>query len=47
MSVKYSIGSAPGHARESKPVSLDSAWPEPAISEKNFREKWPVAKLPK
>ncbi len=39
-------GSAPGHDRTLRPVSLEPAWPEVETFEKNFPEKWPVTKLP-
>jgi hypothetical protein len=42
--VWHSIGSAPGRDTDLRPVSLEPAWPEPAILGKNFPEKWPVAK---
>ncbi len=42
--VWHSIGSAPGRETDLRPVSLEPAWPEPAILGKNFPEKWPVAK---
>jgi len=37
---------APGHYTYLKPVSLKPAWPEPAIFEKKFAEKWSVGELP-
>jgi hypothetical protein len=42
--VWHSIGSAPGHDKNSRMVSLEPSGPESAIFEKNFPEKWPVAK---
>jgi hypothetical protein len=45
--VWHSIDSAPGLDTDLRPVSLEPAWPEPALLGKNFPEKWPVAKLPK
>ncbi len=44
--VWQSIGSAPGHDRVLRPVSLEPLWPKVETFEKNFLEKWPVAKLP-
>ncbi len=44
MCVWHSIGSAPGHDTDLRPVSLEPAWPEPANLRKKFPEKWPVAK---
>ncbi len=44
--VWHSIGSAPGHDTNLRPVSLEPSGPEPAIFKKYFPEKWPVAKLP-
>jgi hypothetical protein len=41
------IGSAPGHHRNMRPVSIEPEWPEVETFGKNFPEKWPVAKLPK
>jgi len=47
LSVWPLIDSAPGHDRMLRLVSLEPASPEPVILEKNFSEKWTVAKLPK
>jgi hypothetical protein len=43
--VWHSIGSAPRRDTNLRMVSLEPSGPEPAIFEKNFPEKWPVAKL--
>jgi hypothetical protein len=42
--VWHSIGSAPGRDTNLRMVSSEPSRPEPAIFEKNFPEKWPVAK---
>jgi hypothetical protein len=42
--VWHSIGLAPGRDTNLRMVSLEPSRPEPAIFEKNFPEKWPVAK---
>jgi hypothetical protein len=47
MFVWQAIGSAPGHQRDLRPVSLEPVWPEVETFEKNFAEKWPVDKLSK
>ncbi len=41
------VGSAPGHDKNMRPVSIEPEWPEVETFEKNFPEKWSVAKLPK
>jgi hypothetical protein len=46
MSLWPLIGSASGHDRMLRPVSLEAVWPESTIFEKIF-ENWPVAMLPK
>ncbi len=38
-------GSASGHIRDMRPVSLKPVWLEVQIFENNFPQKWPVAKL--
>ncbi len=43
--VWHSIGSAPRRDTNLRMVSLEPSGPEPTIFEKNFPEKWPVAKL--
>jgi hypothetical protein len=47
LSVWHYIDSAPGCDTDLRLVSLEPAWPEPAILGKNFSEKWPMAKLSK
>jgi hypothetical protein len=41
------IGLAPGHDRDLGSVSLEPVWPQVESREKNFADKWPVAKLAK
>jgi hypothetical protein len=40
------IGSAPGHHRDLRQVSLEPVWPQVESRERNFPQKWPLAKLP-
>ncbi len=40
------IDSVPGGHTDMRPVSLEPVEPEGVQCEKNFPEKWPVAKLP-
>jgi hypothetical protein len=40
------IDLVPQHDRNMRPVSIEPEWPEVETFEKNFPEKWPVAKLP-
>ncbi len=40
------IGSAPGHDRNMRPVSIEPLWPEVETFEKKIPSKWPMAKLP-
>ncbi len=47
MSVCTAIDSAPGHAIESRPVSVEPVGSKKDLWEKKFPEKSPVTKLPK
>jgi hypothetical protein len=45
--VWQAIDLAPGHHTDVRPVLLEPVGPEGVQREKNFYEKWPVAKLSK
>ncbi len=43
LSVWQSIGSAPGHDKDLRPVSLEPVGPQVESRGNNFSQKWPVA----